>query len=154
MNFIDRILFFHEGIGKRIALLSDITDLRTVIVTVEERTAVQHRTNQYDRYFICIPVYDYAEQRVKLLAGPAHHPIISKVMKFYQAITGLAKSHDLFIRVQYKEWTFESQTNLDVHMHLAAKIPGMPCLFEAPSYEEMKQAIIHWRESLGETVLQ
>lgn len=152
MHSTDTILFFYEGIGKRIALLSDVQDIQTIIITVEERTTVQHRVNTYARYYVCIPVFDYDERRVKLLAGLAHHPIISKVLQFCHTIPRLWKSHDLYIRVHYKEWTFAAQSNIDAQIHLMRKIPGLPCLFETPSYDEMKTAIIAWRESLGETI--
>lgn len=145
------ILGFYEGQPKRIALLGDFEDIVPVPIIIEEYTSVQNRTNQYTRFFACLPVYDYDEKRVRLIAAMPHQTIITALCAIYLNIPNIREHLDLVITLTFDHTQMD---NLCISVQYAKKYPWNIITEKVQlNYDQIKDAVIAWRTMLGERII-
>lgn len=145
------ILSFYEGQAKRIALLADFDDITLVSITVEEYNKAQNQVQQYPRFFACIPVYDYEEKRVRLIAAMPHQTMITTLCAIYQSIENIRESFDLVLTLTLDASQLD---NLCVSVQYAKKYPWNVITEKVQvSYDQIKDAVIAWRIMLGERIV-
>ncbi len=143
------VVGFYEGQPKRIALLAD--DFTLVSIIVEEYSKVHNQTNQYPRFFATVPIYDYEEKRVRLIAALPHQTMITTLKSIYDEIPDVRERYDLIVTLTFNQANID---NICVSPQFARKYPFYSMSEKVEiDYDQVKDTIIAWRVMLGERIV-